>query len=460
MNLTRKFWLELGLLVAVVMARGAPPVVEPKSMRPTLACDESHTLLLKSDGTVLAWGGNAHGQLGDGTENDAATPVPVVGLTDVVAVAANHHCSMALRRDGTVWTWGNNEWGQLGDGTYNSRSTPAPVAGLGDVVAISAGTMHALALKKDGTVWAWGSNDHARLGDDTQEDHVTPQKVPGLGEVIAIAAGELSNVALKNDGAIWHWGFVANAAPGDSTATEAAGAEGARKTPARAARGKSGHASIREAGHRLRAMRPSQIFRLEGATAAAVGLHHVLILKNDGSVWAMVENDFGPVGEREGDGGSVSARALFAPVRGVTDVMAVAARQDDLVALRSDGTVWQWGESIGLSAISGGFESVNPVHVPGVAGAVAVATGGNHDCAVCADGTLVSWGAGHAGQGESPDAPTTIAGGECHRLVLRGGVYAPENAAVTGPTAGSVPLGAPPASDVGLTPARAGPQRP
>ena len=168
----------------------------------------------------------------------------------------------------------------------------------------------------------------------------------------------------------------------------------------------------------------------------------------------MAENNSTSSGDRSG----VLASALFAPVRGLTDVAAVAARQEDLVALRSDGTVWQWGQSMGLAAISGGFESVTPVRVSGLAGAVAVATGGNHECVVCADNTVVSWGAGQFGPGESPDAPQSIAGGECHRLVLRGGVYVLENASFSGPSAMNIPAGSTATS--GLTPARAGPPRP
>src|SRR2546421_83518 len=78
-----------------------------------------HSLALLSDGTVRAWGDNANGQLGNGTTNPSSTPIPVPGLSSVVAIAASSegHLSMALRSNGTVLAWGANDSGQLGDGT-------------------------------------------------------------------------------------------------------------------------------------------------------------------------------------------------------------------------------------------------------------------------------------------------------------------------------------------------------
>ncbi len=90
----------------------------------------THSLAVKSDGTVWAWGWNGDGRLGDGTTTDSLTPVPVLGLTDVVAVAAGNDHSSAVKSDGTLWAWGDNSSGQLGDGTTTNRSTPGQLTGL------------------------------------------------------------------------------------------------------------------------------------------------------------------------------------------------------------------------------------------------------------------------------------------------------------------------------------------
>ncbi|MZG88400.1 RCC1 repeat-containing protein, partial [Staphylococcus aureus] len=84
-----------------------------------------HTIALKSDGTVWAWGYNGYGQLGDGSTTNRSTPVQVSGLTDVIAIAGGYYHTIALKSDGTVWAWGHNEGGQLGDGSTTNRSTPA-----------------------------------------------------------------------------------------------------------------------------------------------------------------------------------------------------------------------------------------------------------------------------------------------------------------------------------------------
>ena len=98
----------------------------------------------------------------------------------IVAVAAGYYHSLALKNDGTVWAWGANGSGQLGDGTTTDRLTPVQVVGPGgsgwftDVQAVAAGLHHSLALKTDGTVWAWGANWYGQLGDGTTTDSSTP----------------------------------------------------------------------------------------------------------------------------------------------------------------------------------------------------------------------------------------------------------------------------------------------
>ena len=83
-----------------------------------------HTVALKTDGTVWAWGYNGWGQLGDGTTTNKTTPVQVSGLSGVIAIAAEGNCTAALKSDGTVWAWGDNAYGQLVTGL---RQTEQPL---------------------------------------------------------------------------------------------------------------------------------------------------------------------------------------------------------------------------------------------------------------------------------------------------------------------------------------------
>ncbi|PAP77749.1 cohesin domain-containing protein [Rubrivirga marina] len=131
-----------------------------------------HSLALRSDGTVVAWGSNSNGQ----------STVPS-GLSDVVAVSGGSYHSLALKSDGTVVGWGGRTFGEA-----------TPPAGLTDVVAIEAGGVMSLALKADGTVVQWG---HSGYG--------TPPS--SLAGVVSIAAGEFHGLALKADGTIVGWGY-------------------------------------------------------------------------------------------------------------------------------------------------------------------------------------------------------------------------------------------------------------
>jgi alpha-tubulin suppressor-like RCC1 family protein len=149
---------------------------------------------------VMAWGHNGYGQLGNGTTTEfSTTPVQVSGLSGVQDIAGGAEHTLALKDDGTVWAWGSNHLGQLGDATNPDYSnTPVQVSGFSGVQAIAAGSYHSLALKNDGTVWAWGWNEYGQLGDATNTDSNTPVQVSGLSGVQDIAGGGGHSLALPS----------------------------------------------------------------------------------------------------------------------------------------------------------------------------------------------------------------------------------------------------------------------
>jgi len=181
-------------------------------------CD--HTIALKADGTVWAWGYNWAGQLGDGTTTYRSSPVPVFGLADVAGIAGGYHHTIALKADGTVWAWGYNNLGQLGDETTTDNSSPVQVFGLAGAAAIAGGAYHTIALKADSTVWTWGGNRYGQLGNETTTDNSSPVQVFGLADVAAIAGGSSHTIALKADGTVWGWGRNDDGQLGDGTTTE------------------------------------------------------------------------------------------------------------------------------------------------------------------------------------------------------------------------------------------------
>jgi alpha-tubulin suppressor-like RCC1 family protein len=164
---------------AVDLSSFGQPVVQ-------VAAGATHSLALLADGRVLAWGNRSSGKIGDGgaIEGDQLTPVPVdlSGFASpVTKVSAGALHSAALLADGTLIAWGNNASGRLGDGTTTYRPAPVAVGGLTGVVDVSAGATQTIALKSDGTVWAWGAGNLGQLGDGALTNSAVPTQVPIAG---------------------------------------------------------------------------------------------------------------------------------------------------------------------------------------------------------------------------------------------------------------------------------------
>jgi alpha-tubulin suppressor-like RCC1 family protein len=175
---------------------------------------------LKTDGTLWCWGGG--GIFADGAAT--ATPVAVTALADGVAeISAGDGAACARKTDGTLWCWGSNTFGILGDGTDQDRPSPVPVTALGAQVAgVSLGDLFGCALKVDGTVWCWGTNDSGELGDGTNADHFSPAQVVGLGAGIReVSANGRHACARDAQGALRCWGANAQGELGDGTTADA-----------------------------------------------------------------------------------------------------------------------------------------------------------------------------------------------------------------------------------------------
>jgi len=190
------------------------PNVEPYFAEPIggisnavdVAAGSDHSLALLDDGTVLAWGGNLFGQLGDGTGTSRPAPRPVERLANVTAIAAGWHHSLALDSSGRVWAWGDNSLGQIGtgepaDGAPTNEPLPVQVATLPRVSAIAAGGRHSLALLANcPLVLAWGDNSAGQLGDGTTVPRWLPVQVDGLGEGEALSGCDLQLTILEPAG--------------------------------------------------------------------------------------------------------------------------------------------------------------------------------------------------------------------------------------------------------------------
>jgi alpha-tubulin suppressor-like RCC1 family protein len=262
----------------------------------------NHTLALRRDGTLRAWGANFTGELGDGNSGTlSADPVAVTALTEVTAIAAGAGHSVALRQDGTIWTWGANFMGQLGDGSTINRPVPGRVPELPGSVAIAAGDIHTAAVDDQRTVWTWGGNFVGQIGDGSNMQRLSPYRVPSLEAIKSVAAGPNQTLALSQDGAVWQWG---------------------------------------QRGNTQYAM-PTPVPDLTHVRQIAAGDNHAAALRDDGLVWTWGSNYAGQLGVDK----SNAVRNDPAPVEGLTDVIQVTAGNGYTAALRSDGTVWTWGDN-------------------------------------------------------------------------------------------------------------------
>ncbi|PID01467.1 hypothetical protein CSV67_14050 [Sporosarcina sp. P2] len=174
-----------------------------------ISAGESHVLAVDEMGNVWTWGHNPFGQLGRRTVSSyTAIPEKVVGLTNVAAVVAGKDHSVVLKKDGTVWAWGRNTYGQLGNGeTADYNVIPKQVLGLSEIIEIAAGDNHTLALKQDRTsLLAWGRNISGQLGDGGYENKLTPFLVKGVNNIRSVAAGDNHTIVVKDDSTVWQWG--------------------------------------------------------------------------------------------------------------------------------------------------------------------------------------------------------------------------------------------------------------
>ena len=191
----------------------------------------SHVVALKEDGTVWAFGNNDYCQLGSGSCGiSSCIPLRVSdpnyhnSFGDVIAISAGKNHTVALKKDGTVWAWGSNSGGQIGNGTYGQTHVYAPtqVSGLSNVIAIAAGYFHTMALKEDGTLWTWGDNRYGELGYVTTDpsSSTSPTQVLSLLSIANITAGESFSVVRKYDGTLWSFGKNNLGQLGDGSTTD------------------------------------------------------------------------------------------------------------------------------------------------------------------------------------------------------------------------------------------------
>ncbi len=347
-------------------------------------------------------------------ESCSSIPVPVAGLSGIrtIAVGGNRSAShsLALLNNGTVMAWGDNFYGELGDGksgreTYSD--VPIPVSGLSGVTAIAAGSLHSLALLSNGTVMAWGVNQHGELGvgsttgpeecEESSPCSTVPVLVPGLTGVTAIAAAGQHSLALLQNGTVMAWGKGVGELKDNDAPVPISGLSGVTAiavSPLGRVKAILSNGSVVQ-GEGIQ--EPQPVSGLSGVTAIAASSLHSLALLSNGTVMAWGFNERGQLGDgvevgpEKCSGRSCSRSPV--PVSGLSGVTAIAAGEYDSLALLTNGTVMAWGDDsygeLGDATASGEDRDV-PVPVSGLAAATAIAAAGNNSLAISSQPTVTA----------------------------------------------------------------------
>ncbi|MCL2015953.1 MAG: stalk domain-containing protein [Defluviitaleaceae bacterium] len=369
----------------------------------TVASTFRHTLALRNDGTLWAWGANTDGQLGDGTRTTRTRPVRI--MDNVVAVSSGSFghssgYSLALTSNGVLYGWGNNNSGQLGNGS--SRIRPSRI--MDNIVAFSTSNAHTLAIDNQGRLWAWGSNSAGQLGDGTTTNRSRPVQI---GEnIVSVSAGAGHSMAIDASGNLFAWGSNSNGQLGDGTTTNR--------------------------------NRPVHI----GSNVADVlaGARHTLAIDFDGSLYGWGSNGAGQLGD-----GSTTDR--HNPIFIMNNVIAIGAnnnartghdRMGNSLAVTSDGTLYSWGWN-NFGNVGDGTTTNRHRPVPIMTHVAAVSAGSSAGAAVRTDGTLWTWGENEGNIGDG----TTINRHSPVQVLDIDNIMLPTNRPFVMPPAATTPLPAP-----------------
>ncbi len=455
-----------------------------------ISCGGQHSAAVKTDGTLWTWGANNSRQLGDGTTTNRLSPVQVGTSASWISASCGQGFTAAIRTNGTLWTWGSNASGQLGVGqTDPSSRLPGQVTAANNWARVVCGDGTAVAVKTDGSLWSWGSNSYGQIGDGTMINRNGPVRVGADNDWSFAATSGYATAAVKTDGTLWMWGQnsfgtfgtqepAQRSSPGQvgtannwtkadvsAWATLALTSNGELwgwGSPSRLGRGPSTYSSPlhTQADHAWKkiacgystaaAVRADGTLWTWGADtmtdddsqlatqvgtdsdwdSVSCGYYFVIARKTNGTLWAWGENDLG----QTGIGGGAGDPANFARVGTDSDWAFVACGEHHSLALKTDGSLWVWGNNFaGQLGVGSTTESSSPRRLGTETNWKSIACGVAHSLAIKSDGTLWAWGynsTGQLGLGTVTNVTTpnqvgsandweSVAGGDGYSLAVR-----------------------------------------
>lgn len=305
------------LLLVVAIALAYPSTAGATIV--TIGGGSNHSLFIRHDGTLWAWGNNTYGVIGDGTTTDRSTPVRV--LDNVRQFAANEDHTLAVKNDGTLWSWGYNGAGALGDGTTIERHSPVKI--MTNVKKVSAGLGISQALKNDGTIWAWG---YSMVSSDFS---TTPVKLAdGIKDFVGGDSQTL--LAIRNDGTLWQYGPIMENSKYKNAVVQVP-LTGVTKIGV----GNNFCTALKDDGT-VWTWNPDdynhpQKVLVTNIVDLSSGNAHTLALKDDGTLWSWSFGNYDEYGNTQ------------VPRQVLSNVSKFQTAMLSNFAIKTDNTIWAWG---------------------------------------------------------------------------------------------------------------------
>ena len=389
-----------------------------------------HACALLDDASVMCWGNNAYGKLGDGTSAERNTPVQVNAFptnTTPISVSVGSHHSCALLDIGDVSCWGEGGYGQNGDGTNSDRASPGRTSGFGVgrlAVSVSSGDHHICAMLDSGEVSCWGDGGSGRLGNGASSRTFTPVLTSSFGDgriATSLSVGTYHGCVVLDSGQISCWGAGADGRLGNgetsnqvspvltktlgpSVSSISAGGDHScallgNGSVACWGRGAEGQLGDGNTTNQIAPVFVSSFGSGRTAVAISAGLYHTCALLDNGSVSCWGTGWQGALGN--GDPGQQNTPILTSSFGAGRTAVALSAGHGYTCAVLDNGSVACWGDNtygqLGDGTTQGRFTPVLTDSLGAGRTAIDVTTKESHTCALLDNGSISCWGRGISG---------------------------------------------------------------
>ncbi len=366
----------LSVLLTIMLLAGQPVSAASPAPIQTISANSNNSVVILKDGTVVVWGSSNYGQLGMGYPIGTNTIYPPVKtpLTNARFVSAGFGKTLVVTNDNSLYAAGSSARGE----TIGAIYAPTVFTKIMDDVSIAeAGDMHIFVIKTDGSLWGWGAPDFGVLADgnsyDTAKTRTTPLKI--MDDVTDIFADGGTAYAIKKDGTLWGWGYNSQGQLGV-------------KPPANKTAGDS-------PDELYAVFKPRKI--MDNVIAVAGGIDHTLAVTKNGDLYAFGSNQYGQLGDGN-YGGTLDVFNegidSYDPIMIMSGIKDVGASGYLSAALTTDGKLYLWGLTAYSNdpprLINGMSQSSDPTLV--MTDVEEFSASGHEILAVKSDGSLYAWG--------------------------------------------------------------------